>query len=360
MIDEGLTDRIYEAAFNPDEWSGVLDGLGEVSRAVGGCVTIINGNEPVGARYSDIIRDIGEDVTRNPPPETIERLMYSYANPLPGFLASSAYYPKQMLDNDPFLHRKMARGLGDEAFTLIPLPSGETAMFSIDRRAAHGPFDLAEIELLNRLHPHLVRASLVSARLRLERAQAAVSTLESLRIPAAVLALAGQVRASNPLFETVSDRLRPAAFGGITIANPAAEKLFREAVSLSGTDRDGFVRSIPVPAMEGGPALIVHVLPLRRSAYDIFSGADILVAATPVNATGSVPSPGILTGLFDLTPAEVRLASALAEGKSLHMAAESNGIQLSTARAYLERIFHKTGTHQQSQLVALLKGTHVF
>lgn len=355
MSQDTLTDRIYEAAFNPDEWVTVLDGLGAVSSASGGCVTIINGNVPLGARHSEIIRDLGEDAARNPPQETIARLMYAYANPTPGFVASSAYYPKPLLDADPFLHRKIARGLGDEAFTLIPLPSGETAMFSIDRPIARGAYCLAEIELLNRLHPHLARASLVSARLRLERAQATVSMLEALGIPAAVLGELGRVRASNALLDSVSTRLKPAAFGGITIANPAANKLFREAVTLSMTAHDGFVRSIPVPAFEDAPALVVHVLPLRRSAYDIFSGADILVAATLVNAGGAAPSPGILTGLFDLTPAEVKLASALTEGHSLRVAAQNCGIQFSTARSYLERIFRKTGTHQQSQLVALLK-----
>ncbi|WP_181172148.1 MULTISPECIES: helix-turn-helix transcriptional regulator [unclassified Mesorhizobium] len=32
-------------------------------------------------------------------------------------------------------------------------------------------------------------------------------------------------------------------------------------------------------------------------------------------------------------------------------------ITVKTSRTYLERIFAKTGTHQQSQLVALLKST---
>ena len=38
-------------------------------------------------------------------------------------------------------------------------------------------------------------------------------------------------------------------------------------------------------------------------------------------------------------------------------AADGANIQFSTARSYLESIFRKTGTNQQSQLVALLKST---
>jgi len=69
-------------------------------------------------------------------------------------------------------------------------------------------------------------------------------------------------------------------------------------------------------------------------------------------------SPGFedhIRGMFDLTPAEARLAAALASGGALKDAASGQGIRVSTARSYLENIFRKTGTRQQSQLVALLK-----
>ena len=117
------------------------------------------------------------------------------------------------------------------------------------------------------------------------------------------------------------------------------------------------MRSIPMPATEGRPAIVVHVLPLMRLAYDIFSGSDVLVAVTEVARDAKGPNAGLLSGLFDLTAAEARLASALAAGKTLQQAADLQGIRIATARAYLSEVFHKTGTHQQSQLVALLKGT---
>ena len=92
----------------------------------------------------------------------------------------------------------------------------------------------------------------------------------------------------------------------------------------------------------------------------VFSGADMLVAATAVSASVMVPSPTILTGLFDLTPAEARLATALTAGQSLKAAAAGNGVTFSTARTYLDRIYRKTGANQQSQLVALLKSVQPF
>ena len=358
MAVEDVADLIYEAAFNPDQWVPVLDGLGHLSRAVGGCMALVNGYEPLGVKNSEATRELGEEMSRNPDPGTLRRLGYLYTNPPPGFIVSSVYYPKEMLDADPLVDIKLTRGLAEEAATIIPLPSGETAVFSLDRRTENGPFLAEEIARLDGLRPHLARASLVSARLRMERARAAVSTLQALGIPAAVLARSGRVLASNDELERITDRLIPVAFGGMAIAHAPANRLFQEAIELSHRTHDGIVRSIPVPAQESAPALVVHVLPLKRSAHDIFAGADVLVAATVVGASQGVPSPGILTGLFDLTPAEAKLASALTGGTPLKAAAAANGIKFTTARAYLEKIFRKTGTNQQSQLVALLKTVH--
>ena len=59
--------------------------------------------------------------------------------------------------------------------------------------------------------------------------------------------------------------------------------------------------------------------------------------------------------VFDLTPKEADLAASLASGMTLKEAAEDARIRINTARSYLDNIFLKTGTRQQSQLVALLK-----
>ncbi|MEO6946644.1 MAG: helix-turn-helix transcriptional regulator [Nitrobacter sp.] len=64
---------------------------------------------------------------------------------------------------------------------------------------------------------------------------------------------------------------------------------------------------------------------------------------------------GQIRSLFDLTSREADITASLAAGMSLKDAARNAHIQFSTARSHLERIFQKTGTNQQSQLVALLK-----
>ncbi|WP_292186701.1 helix-turn-helix transcriptional regulator [Mesorhizobium sp.] len=84
------------------------------------------------------------------------------------------------------------------------------------------------------------------------------------------------------------------------------------------------------------------------------------MAATAVGIGATVPAPNILSSLFDLTPAEARLAVEPASGLSVQEAAMEIGIAVKSARTYLDRIFRKTETSRQSQLVALLKSTWSF
>ena len=58
--------------------------------------------------------------------------------------------------------------------------------------------------------------------------------------------------------------------------------------------------------------------------------------------------------LYALTVVEARLAAWLAQGKSVHEAAAAMGITVNTARAYLKRIYDKTGVRRQPELVRVL------
>jgi DNA-binding NarL/FixJ family response regulator len=67
-----------------------------------------------------------------------------------------------------------------------------------------------------------------------------------------------------------------------------------------------------------------------------------------------MPSEGSLRKLFDLTPAEARLAQRLACGDSVEEVASTLHIKMTTARTQLAAIFAKTETRRQAKLVAIL------
>jgi DNA-binding CsgD family transcriptional regulator len=58
--------------------------------------------------------------------------------------------------------------------------------------------------------------------------------------------------------------------------------------------------------------------------------------------------------LYNLTPAELRVASALLTGDSAEEYGQKAGVSQNTVRTQLKSLFRKTGTSRQSQLVALL------
>jgi DNA-binding CsgD family transcriptional regulator len=100
---------------------------------------------------------------------------------------------------------------------------------------------------------------------------------------------------------------------------------------------------------------VLHVLPVRGAARDIFAGAAALLLLS-VPGARAVPSEALIAGLLDLTQAEARLAHALAGGLSLAASAAQAGVRPSTARTQLKSIFVKAGLSRQSELVGLLAG----
>lgn len=371
---DDLIDRIYEAAFVPEKWLGVIEDLSRVSGSATGGVVIFRSEQAVSGatqvfRLADVagvlaLERFGDAMGRliadHPlhPVRRVERWFALRLSGYQGFVQSSDVLSQEELERDPPQQALAAVGLEAEACLVTPTSGGEAVLQAFQRRAGDGRFDEDATAALNAYAPHLSRASLLSARLSLERAISTVTALQAISLPAAVMRGSGAVLATNALFDAMQAIFLPAAHGRMAIADASADALFQEAIVQNRHDLS--VRSIPVPANEGRQSLVVHLLPLRRAAHEIFSGADILIAVTAVSASAMVPSPTILTGLFDLTPAEARLAIALASGRSLKAAAADNDVTFSTARTYLDRIFRKTGANRQSQLVALLKSVQPF
>lgn len=352
-----LIDLIYEAAFTPDLWEQVLEGLGCGIGAAGAALLVHEETRPVRFAACGPMREVAADFVAAGRWRETRRLDYFRQNPFTGFVMADDYFPKELLESEAAFENRARAGFGDQIGTMIPMPAGELVVVAFDRWAADGSYPADATAQLNAVYPHLSRAAMIAARLRLEQAQATTSALQAIGLPAAVLSRTRRVRAANPLFEALGSLFLPTAFGGMALCDPAANDLFRQAIeAANGTA----VRSIPMKAAPGRPPMVVHVLPLIRSARDIFAGADLLVAATAARADAAAPSPSILTGLFDLSAAEARLAAALARGQSVKDFAAEAGISFATARKYLDRVYAKTGAHRQNELVALLRGAQPF
>ncbi|WP_232629242.1 helix-turn-helix transcriptional regulator [Methylobacterium sp. Leaf118] len=350
---EDLIDRAYEAAFFPELWPPILEEIGARSGSASGALQILKGGQSPLWTATDTVRDALGDYIARGQWRTCERPRAIAAQDLAGFVHTVDCLTPAQIARDPVVAILERIGLGAQLATLIPMPTGEMVGLTFERRLDQGRHPPDAVAMLDGLRPHLARAALIAARLGLERARAAVTTLEALGLPGAVLGPGGRALTTNGLLDRLPEVL-PAAHGRLMLAHPPADALLREAVESA--ERAQASRSIPLPGAEERGPTIAHVMPVRGAAHDVFGGTTLLVV-TPVGPDENVPNLTLLRGLFDLTAKEARLAAALASGRSLKEAAVAESLRLSTARSYLEAVLRKTGTHQQSQLVALLKGS---
>lgn len=306
MFDD-LTDRIYEAAFVPDLWAGALEAASELSSSADGAIFLFSDGSPVRGRLSDESPGHGNslETVRSLFDEFIAGDSWKFSDAIQrmcslqpaSFVQVEDFLTADELEHDPVRIQLRAAGIGAHICSAVAMPSGELVTFVFQRWTRDGTYDQTSIGRLDQLRPHFSRAGLVSARLGMEQAKASVSALEALGLPAAVMTASGRVLTANVLLENMPSVFIAAAHGGMALADVSANELFRQAITHNLQDRG--VRSIPIPAREGQPALVIHLLPLRRAAHEIFSGADILVAATAMSASATVPSPSLLAGLFD-------------------------------------------------------------
>lgn len=99
-------------------------------------------------------------------------------------------------------------------------------------------------------------------------------------------------------------------------------------------------------------SLIVRVVPGPGLASSIGSpeGRTALLMFYDQDA-GLIVDERALSSLYGLTRGESALASRLVQGKSIEEAAQELFISTHTARTHLKRIFMKTDTHRQTELV---------
>jgi DNA-binding CsgD family transcriptional regulator len=200
---------------------------------------------------------------------------------------------------------------------------------------------------------NLARASFVAVPMQLEPARAASQTLALLGIPALVFADSGKILAANQLIETLSGFISWRAKDRIALKDARADALLRDAIATMDQDDVPSVRSFP--ARNAGSAMIAHIMPIRGSARDIFFRCAAMLMLTPVTRPNA-PSVELIRSLFDLTPAEARVARGLAAGQTVKGIAAESGTSANTVRSHVKVVLTKTGYSRQSDVVALLNG----
>ncbi len=239
---------------------------------------------------------------------------------------------------------------------------GQTVAFINASSLPSHRFGNSEIELVTLLLPHLERALQMHERLtRLESEKAATAdALDKLPIGMILTDPKGQVVLINGTASAIVG-LRD----GLSVSRGTlSSSLARETVQLqqlvaqcAATTRGKGLRSggaMAVSRASGKRSFRLLVTPLRvsnRFAPRGVAGAAIFVSDPEQQ---SQTHDELLRQFHGLTPSEARVALLIASGLTLREVSETLRITTNTARGHLKRIFSKTDTRSQAQLVRLV------
>jgi DNA-binding CsgD family transcriptional regulator len=188
--------------------------------------------------------------------------------------------------------------------------------------------------------------------------RAAAEALGLIGFPAAVLGSRGRPLAANRLFEQLMRGVTCDRGERLVFADRSADTLFAAALLELGTaSRAGAARSVPMRACGDRPPMILRLITLCAGGQDIF-GASIILVVTRITAPAA-PAAELLQGLFDLTPAEARVAREIGEGRTVDTIATMFGLSRETVRSQLKAVLGKTGLGRQADLAALLAGVEL-
>jgi DNA-binding CsgD family transcriptional regulator len=171
----------------------------------------------------------------------------------------------------------------------------------------------------------------------------------------------GQVQWMNPLARDIVELGEALEIedGELRAAVPSCRGRLRDAIrGAIGADRDAPGAPTPIFRLaraDGSAALEVLISPVeprRTLEFGELRGAMVLLAdPTHVSATFA----DRLVELYGLTPAEAEVAQWLVSGSSPGEIAEIFDRSIHTIRTHLKRIFAKTNTSSQPELVGLLQ-----
>ncbi len=353
MMKTDLIDRIYECSFVPELWPDVLDELAHLVDARGGQLFAVR-DKVLNWITSSSLTEVFEAYVSEGYFHRCGRKICLFMENKPTFLGELDYWtPEQLEANDIYREFFRPRGLGWSACTGLAMPTQDNIVFTVERDFARGPVEREKIEVLNELRPHLARAALIAARLGLRSAQGASSTLATMGLPALLLDADGTVLDANELTSSLQEHLHWRSQNRIALTDKTANDLLWASLPALGQSPEAAVHSFVLRGKDGLAAMVAHIIPVRRSAHDIFARSYALLVVTPLTAR-KAPPVELLRSLFDLTVSEARVARGLAGGASLDDIAASGGVARNTVRTQLQQVLEKTGCTRQAEVTALL------
>jgi DNA-binding CsgD family transcriptional regulator len=257
-----------------------------------------------------------------------------------------------------------SQGIGDSVFSTIEKSAVGCTVFMTMRRTSDGICDDNMRRRFGLILPHVRRALLIGNVIGRHKIEAAAlaDSLDTLVSGMFIVSGTGRIIHANVRgYAMVAEaKVLRAPHGRLTAPDPAADQVLLD-IFTTAENGDTAVgrRGVAVPLRaHDSKRYVAHVLPLTSGARRKAGISYGAVAAIFVRKAGlDLPSPPIVIAQeFQLTPAELRVLFSIIEMDGVSEVAQVLGITEATVRTHLHRLFEKTGTGRQTDLVKLVAG----
>jgi DNA-binding CsgD family transcriptional regulator len=353
-------DVVYEAPLDPVRWFDVLQ---RFAGLMGGhYASLVTQDQVTGAGRSIETPD-------EPERHVIYFEHFADRNPLlriqdfpvrPRVLIDEEKIPKDVLVRTEFYNDFWRKyDFHSNLIARLAIENTNTTVVNVLRGPRRETFGARDIEVANKLLPHLVRAVRLADRFASLR-ELSCGTKEIIDRSRHATFLVGadaKVRYNNGAGETLL-----AAKRGITLRNgmlvaatePLTRRLHGLIAAAAGRKGERTSAAMPLARPDHFRPLSAIVSPLPSEQVSLFCADPlVLVSISDPDAEISVPEH-LLREVLGLTRAEARVALKLMHGLDTRESAQALGVSFYTVRAHLVRIFDKTDTRRQPELIALL------
>lgn len=359
-----LAGAIYDCVLDPSRWPVALAAMRHaldchnVALALQdlpsgrGVLHICDGIEP---HWLERLPDYGADVV-----ELWGGLEAYNALPLLEPLILSQTSPRRLDDNRYFREWVRPQGLCDALGIGLARDAVSVGSIGFGRHESSGPLGAREVGIARLLVPHLHRA-IVITRLLDARGLAATTfetVFDTIATPIIIVGASLTVMHANQAARASFDQRAPLFVEKGHLASTSRTAIAALAAAIEQIGRDeGAIGAqglgIPVVATGGGTC-VLHVLPMRRGRLSLGMPANAVAAIFVASRTTPAQAPAeLIRTLFGLTAAEGKVYELVAAGATMAQAATRLGVEPSTVKTHLLRIYGKTGTHRRGELVAL-------
>jgi DNA-binding CsgD family transcriptional regulator len=365
-----LIGDIYEAILDRSVWSGVFGNLAEFVGAQAGALLWKTYSRSTDDRSTEAVLTTGIKT----PSLELYKERYAKLDPTTqplllrdvGEVASTTELVSysEYVESRYYKEWVKPQGFVDSWHTSLEKSATTSVHLIFWRKGKTGIESDATRDRMRLIVPHLRRAVQIGNLVDHGKAEAALfgDTLDGIAAGLFLVDANGRILHANASGHALLARgvvLR--AYGGKLVSNDASaeQELYRVLDAVGGEQVVPGADTVAVPlTARQGEHYVAYVLPLtsgvrRRAGAGYAAAAAVFVQRALLN----VPSPqDAIAKLYKLTPMELRVLFAIVQVGGVPEVAAMMGSSSSTIRTHLRRLFSKTGTDRQADLVKLVAG----